>query len=98
MVGKNNCSLRSPWISISRAWRKVEVLATFNIGNGRRIGFWGDPWFEKVALKLQFLKLFRIALSPKGSIEDHWDSITQSWALLFRRMGKVEVLAERLKW
>lgn len=35
-AGMNNNSLRSPWISITRTWPKVDALATFKHGNGTR--------------------------------------------------------------
>ena len=33
--GKNGKCLRSPWISTSKSWLKVDALSTFKLGNGR---------------------------------------------------------------
>ncbi|TYJ99817.1 uncharacterized protein E5676_scaffold446G00190 [Cucumis melo var. makuwa] len=82
MSGKSRNSLRSPRVSISRAWRKVESLALFRLSNGRRIGFWTDTWIGVSPLNVQFPKLFRIALLPRGSVAAHWDSSTLSWSLV----------------
>ncbi|KAA0048809.1 hypothetical protein E5676_scaffold291G00210 [Cucumis melo var. makuwa] len=68
--GKENLSLRSPLISISREWHKIEALATFRIGNGSRVFFWNDPWLDSIPLNSKFIRLFRIVLLPKGSISE----------------------------
>ena len=81
-------SLRSPRISISREWRKIEALATFRIGNDSRVYFWIDPWLDNISLNSKFSRLSRIALLPKGSIFQHWDSQISSWAVYFRRLMK----------
>ena len=36
--GKENVSLRSPWISISRQWQKIEALAVFKMGAEQLFG------------------------------------------------------------
>ena len=38
-AGKEGKCLRSPWVSISRSWLKIDALATFRLGNGRWIAF-----------------------------------------------------------
>ena len=35
-TGKEEKCLRSPWVSISRSWLKIDALTTFRLGNGRR--------------------------------------------------------------
>ena len=79
-VGKFNNGLKSPWVSISRTWRKVEALALFKLGNGRRIAFWTDLW---IGLNLQFPKLFIIALLPSGSVAARWDNSIMSRSIVF---------------
>ena len=83
--GKENLRLRSPWISISREWRKIEVLTNFRIGNRSSV-FWTDPWLDNISLNSKFPRLSHIALLPKGSISEHWDSQTSSWVVYFRRL------------
>ncbi|TYK22579.1 hypothetical protein E5676_scaffold584G00340 [Cucumis melo var. makuwa] len=91
---KSGNSLRSPWVSISREWKKVEILAPFKLGNGRRVAFWADSWAREIPLKTQNSKLFKIALLPIGSVAAHWDSDTNSWAIVFRRLLKDEEIQD----
>ncbi|TYK07163.1 hypothetical protein E5676_scaffold606G00380 [Cucumis melo var. makuwa] len=72
-VGKSRNSLKGPWICISRAWRKVEPLSNFKLGNGplSNITFWNDTWAEDAPLRSRFQKLFRITLLPNGSVAAH---------------------------
>lgn len=92
--GKVSCILRSPWISISRTWLKVEALAVFKIGDGRRIAFWLDPWVDKISLKVCFPRLFKIASNPNGSVSEHWDLSTSSWSIFFKRLLKEEEIED----
>ena len=41
-LGKISWSLQIPWINILWTWPKVEALAMFKLGNGRRIALWLD--------------------------------------------------------
>ncbi|TYK02778.1 hypothetical protein E5676_scaffold145G00370 [Cucumis melo var. makuwa] len=66
--GKSDNSQRSPWVSIAKVWRSVDSLASFNLGNGRRIGFWSDPWIGNAPIKEQYSRLFKIALLPTSSV------------------------------
>lgn len=84
-VGKVSASLRSPWISSSRSWLKVDVLVVFKLGNGCRIAFWLDSWLDNIPLKIC---LFNIVLKPNGSVLEHWDSSSSSWSIFFKRVLK----------
>ena len=92
--GKESSSLRSPWISISRQQRKVEILAVFKVGKGDRILFWLDPWMNSIALWIKFPRLYRIALPPKGSVTNYWDSSSSSWSIIFRCLLKEEEISD----
>lgn len=87
MAGKSGLSLRSPWISISRSWMKIKALATFKIGNGNRVGFWIDPWIDKLPLNLRFPSIFRITA-------EHWDQFSSSWIECFCRLLKDDEIIE----
>ena len=87
-------SLRSPWISISKIWIKFDSLAHFKLGARRNIFFWFDSWCLEISFQEKFPRLFRVAKFPKGSIYDHWDLITNSWNLTFRRQLKDEEILE----
>lgn len=95
-IRKEVANLRSPWISISRQWQKIEALAIFKVGDGRRITFWSDPWIENLPLKVRFPRLFKLALKPTGTVADHWDPSSSSWDLAFKRQLKEEELVEFL--
>ena len=87
-AGKEGVSLRSPWLSISCLWLKVERLATFKLGVGNRIAFWLDTWTKFAPFSIWFSRLFQIATLRNGSVANHWDSSTNSWAISFRRLLK----------
>lgn len=87
------CSLRSPWVSISRTWLKVEALAMFKVENGRTT-FWLEPWVNKTPLIDLFPRFFRISLNPRGAIAEFWDPSTTSWSINFRRNLKKEEIVE----
>ncbi|TYK06562.1 hypothetical protein E5676_scaffold453G00230 [Cucumis melo var. makuwa] len=92
--GKENSSLRSPWINISRQWHKVEAFADSKLERGTQLCFgWTSGWTE-FALKTSFLCLYRIALFPKGSISGYWDFSTFSWFLNFTRLLKEEEISD----
>ncbi|KAA0056337.1 retrotransposon protein, putative, unclassified [Cucumis melo var. makuwa] len=63
-------------------------------GKGSRIAFWLGTWENATPFNIQFLRLFIIALLPKGSIAEHWDSQLNSWAINFCRLLKEEEIAE----
>ncbi|XP_038903695.1 uncharacterized protein LOC120090219 [Benincasa hispida] len=90
MTGKGGRSLKSPWVSISKTWLKVEILATFKLGNGSRIAFWLDTWEGHSPFNILFSSLFRITTLPNGSVADHWDNNIASWSITFRRSLKDE--------
>lgn len=54
-VGDSGYNLKSPWISISGVWRKVEPLASFKLGGGTRIAFWTDGWLDNFSLCTKYL-------------------------------------------
>ena len=87
-------SIRSLWPSISRIWLKVECSATFKLGAGNRIAFWLDTWTAYTPFSIIFLNLFQIATLPNGSVANHWDSSTNSWAISFRRLLKENEVEE----
>ena len=92
--GEFKNSLRSPWNSISRSWVKVEGLAVYKVGNGRRVAFWLDPWADNLPLHILFPRLYGISLSKGGAIADFWDYATSSWSINFRRALKDEEIAD----
>lgn len=84
-------SLRSPWISISRTWRKAEALPFFKLGNGSRIAFWTNMWVDVLPVGICYPRLFKIAILPNESIAAHWDRLISSWSITFCRLLKEEI-------
>lgn len=64
------------------------------MGNGSRVFFWTDPWLDVIPLNSKFPRLFHIALTPKGSVAEHWESQTSSWSVYFKRLLKEEEVPE----
>lgn len=64
------------------------IFAHFNLGNGKMIFFWHDPWLRDSPLKMCFPWLFAVSSSPNGSISDYWDSSHLSWNITFQRLLK----------
>jgi len=87
-------SLRSPWINISICWQKVDELAGFKVGDGRKVAFWFDSWVGNSAFSISFPRLYRISLNPKGAVAHFWDSTHSSWSITFRRALKEEELED----
>ena len=85
--------MRSPWVSISRSWLKIDVLVTFRLGNGRT-AFWLDPWESEIPFNSAFPRLFKIAILPNGTVADHWDFSLVSWSVIFCRLLKNEEIVE----
>ena len=42
-------SFRSPWKFISSLYEELLLMASFKVGNGRRIRFWEDAWWGEEA-------------------------------------------------
>ena len=97
IVGKDGKSLRSPWVSISRSWLKVEALVKFKLGNGHWIAFWADRWEGEILFNLLCPRFFRIAFLPNGSVADHLDFALNSWSLNFHRLLKDDGVVEFLE-
>ena len=56
----------------------MEAVANFNFENRSQIAFWLDALEGEIPFNIQFPRLYRISLLPKGSIEEHWDSDVNS--------------------
>ena len=94
IAGKDGKSLRCPWISISRTWLKVDALATEKLGNGCGIAFWLDTLESEVPFNFLFPRLYKVALLPKGSVADSWESSLASWSIAFQQLLKEEEILE----
>ena len=61
----------------------------FKVGNGRKIKFWEDVWWEDEAFSNRFANLHRLSLASNSTIEDlfvsHTGSSPHGWDLQFYR-------------
>ena len=92
--GKENSSLRSPWINISRQWHKVEALAVFKVGKGDTTLFWVDPWLDRICFEDQISVFVQNSLFPKGLVFQYRDFSIFSWFLNFTRLLKEEEISD----
>ncbi|TYK01564.1 hypothetical protein E5676_scaffold451G001410 [Cucumis melo var. makuwa] len=87
-AGKEGKCLRSPWVSMSRAWLKIDALTTFRLGNVRRVAFWLDPWESEIPFNSALPRLFEIAILLNGWVADYWDFALASWLIIFHHLLK----------
>jgi hypothetical protein len=56
----------------------------WRIGNGKRVRFWEDQWFENCNLAIQFLEVYSIVNEHGKTVEDAWDGYNLKFT--FRRI------------
>jgi hypothetical protein len=64
-------------------YKVVKMGYRWNVGNGKRIRFWEDRWFESCSLAIQFWDIYSIANEQGISLRDDWDGCNLK--LTFRR-------------
>ena len=79
----------SPWKFISSLYAAFWELVRFKVGNGRRIRFWEDVWWDSEALSNHFTDLYRLSTSTNCTISElvvpQTDSSYHGWDLHFFR-------------
>ena len=82
-------SYRSTWKFVSSLYEEFSDLVCFKVGNGRRIRFWEDVWWEDEAFSNRFANLYRLSLASNSTIMElivsHNGSSTQGRDLRFYR-------------
>ena len=75
------------WKDISKEWLTFSQKAIPSLGNGRRLGFWKDPWYDETVLSHAFPTLFNLAAHKDARVADVWDSSVEvgSWSPVFSR-------------
>ena len=85
----NICTYRSLWKFISSLYEEFGHLASFKVGNGRRIRFWEDVWWGEEAFSNRFGDLCRLSLAPNSTIAEMCvsqpNSLSHGWDLHFYR-------------
>ena len=75
------------WKDIRKEWITFSQNPTSSLGNGRRLGFWKDPWCGETVLGNAFPTLFNLAVHKDARVADVWDSSRENggWSPVFLR-------------
>ena len=75
------------WKDISKEWLTFFQNSIASLGNGRRLGFWKDPWCNDTVLCNEFPTLFTLAVHKDARVIDVWDSSREEggWYPVFLR-------------
>ena len=75
------------WKDIRKEWLTFSQNTTSSLGNGRRLGFWKDPWCGETMLCNVFPTLFNLAVHKDARVADVWDSSREDggWSPVFLR-------------
>ena len=74
------------WKDIKKEWLIFSQNAIPS-GNGRRLGFWKDPWCDETVLSQAFPALFNLAAQKDARVAEVWDSSEEVgvWSPVFLR-------------
>ena len=75
------------WKDIRKEWLIFSQNAIPSLGNGRRLGFWKDPWCDETVLSQAFPALFNLAAQKDARVAEVWDSSVEVgvWSPVFLR-------------
>ena len=75
------------WKDIRKEWITFSQNTISSLGNGRRLGFWKDPWCNETVLCNEFPTLFNLAVHKDARVVDVWDSSREEggWSPIFLR-------------
>ena len=75
------------WKDIRKEWHTFSQNSVSSLGNGRRLGFWKDPWCNETILCNAFPTLFNLAAHKDARVADVWDFSREDggWFLVFFR-------------
>ena len=75
------------WKDIRKVWLLFSHNAIPSLGNGRRLGFWKDPWGDETVLSQAFPTLFNLAAQKDARVAEVWDSSHEVgvWSPVFLR-------------
>ena len=75
------------WKVIRKEWLTFSQNSISDLGNGRRLGFWKDPWCDETVLCYAFPTLFNLAVHKDARVADVWDfsTVDGGWAPVFLR-------------
>ena len=75
------------WKVIRKEWLTFSQNSISDLGNGRRLGFWKDPWCDETVLCYAFPTLFNLAVHKDARVADVWDfsTVDGGWSPVFLR-------------
>ena len=75
------------WKDIRKEWLTFSQNTISSLGNGRRLGFWKDPWCNETVLCNEFPTLFNLAVHKDARVVEVWDSSREEggWSPVFQR-------------
>ena len=75
------------WKDIIKEWLTFSQNTISSLGNGRRLGFWKDPWCDETVMCNAFPTLFNLATHKNAKVANVWDSSREDggWSLVFLR-------------
>ena len=75
------------WKDIRKEWLTFSQNTISSLGNGRRLGFWKDPWCNETVLCNEFPTFFNLADHKDARVVDVWDSSREEggWSPVFLR-------------
>ena len=75
------------WKDIRKEWLTFSQNSISSLGNGRRLGFWKDPWCNETVLCNEFPTLFNLVVHKDARVVDVWDSSREEggWSPFFLR-------------
>ena len=74
------------WKGIRMDWDFVGSRILFLVGNGRRVRFWKDRWYEYSPLCVSFPFLFVLSVDKEVWVANIWDPLAKGdWNLCFSR-------------
>ena len=75
------------WKDIRKEWLTFSQNTISSLGNGRRLGFWKDPWGDETVLCYAFPTLFNLTAHKDARVANVWDSSREDggWSPVFLR-------------
>lgn len=66
--GEGDHNVACVWRNITKGWVNFYKNFSFKVGDGRRISFWGHIWCGNMALKDDFLSIYRISCQREAVV------------------------------
>jgi hypothetical protein len=71
------------WKCVMGAAEAAKMGFRWHVGDGKKVRFWDDCWFDSCSLAIQFWSVYSIVNEQEKSINEMWDG--ENLKLTFRR-------------